>query len=410
MNAQAPWGRVADDGSVFVRTSDGERLVGQWPGGDPAEALALYTRRFDGLTVEVELLERRIAQGALAPDQAVTSIAAARDAIDGAQAVGDLDALLHRLDALAPLLEEQRAKRKAAKAEQQTASRVGKERLVAEAEGIAAGHDWRAGSDRLRTLLDTWKALPRLDRRTDDELWHRFSSARSTHTRRRKQHFAEVGEKRAAAKVVKRRLVSRAEALSGSTDWGPTSKAYRDLMQEWKAAGPAGRGDDDVLWKQFRDAQDVFFRARDAANTAQDEEYAANAAHKRAVLAEAEKLLPVTDPVTARAAFRPLAQRWDEAGKVPRDDVRDLEQGIKAVEDAISAAEDDRWERSNPEAQARAADTVAKLEASLRELEASREKAAAAGQDTRVREAEQAIQARRSWLEQARQALTDFTP
>jgi len=210
--------------------------------------------------------------------------------------------------------------------------------------------------------------------------------------------------------VVKRRLVSQAEALRGSTDWGPTARAYRDLMQEWKAVGPAGRGDEEVLWQRFRDAQDVFFRARGAANTAQDEEYAANAVLKRAVLADAERLLPVTDPVAARVAFRPLAERWDEAGKVPRDDVRELERRMKAVEDAIGAAEDERWERSNPEAQARAADTVAKLEASLRELEGTREKAAAAGQETKVREAEQAIQARRSWLEQARQALTDFTP
>ncbi len=410
MTAEAPWGRVADDGSVYVRTSGGERLVGQWPDGDPSEALALYTRRFDGLQVEVQLLERRIAQGALAPDQAVTSIAAARAAIDGAQAVGDLERLLRRLDALSPLLEQQRAKRRAAKAEQQATARLGKERLVAEAEGIAAGKDWRAGSDRLRKLLAQWKALPRLDRKADDELWHRFSSARSTHTRRRKQHFAEVGEQRAAATVVKRRLVGQAEALRGSTDWGPTSGAYRNLMQEWKAAGPAGRGDEEALWQRFRDAQDAFFRARDAANTAQDEEYAANAVLKRAVLADAERLVPVTDPVAARAAFRPLAERWDEAGKVPRDDVRELERRIKAVEDAIGAAEDERWERANPEAQARAADTVAKLEASLRHLEASREQAAAAGQETKVRDAEQAIEARRSWLEQARRALTDFTP
>jgi hypothetical protein len=324
--------------------------------------------------------------------------------------VGDLEGLLRRLDALGPLLELQRAKRRAAKAEQQAAARLGKERLVAEAEGIAAGKDWRAGSDRLRKLLEEWKALPRLDRKADDEFWHRFSAARSTHTRRRKQHFAEVEEQRAAATVVKRRLVSQAEALRGATDWGPTARAYRDLMQEWKAVGPAGRGDEEVLWQRFRDAQDVFFRARGAANTAQDEEYAANAVLKRAVLADAERLLPVTDPVAARVAFRPLAERWDEAGKVPRDDVRELERRMKAVEDAIGAAEDERWERSNPEAQARAADTVAKLEASLRELEDTREKAAAAGQETKVREAEQAIQARRSWLEQARQALTDFTP
>jgi hypothetical protein len=240
MDTEAPWGRVAEDGSVYVRTSDGERLVGQWPGGDPEEAMALYTRRFDGLRVEVELLERRLAKGSLSPEQARTSIATARESIAGAQAVGDLDGLLSRLDALDPLLEQAREKRKAARAEQQDAARAAKTRIVEEAEAIAAGSDWRGGSDRLRVLLDEWKALPRLDKRADDELWHRFSTARSTHTRQRKHHFAELGEKRDSAKQAKVRLAAQAEALSSSTDWGATARAYRDLMSEWKAAGSAG--------------------------------------------------------------------------------------------------------------------------------------------------------------------------
>lgn len=410
MDAEAPWGRVADDGSVYVRTADGERLVGSWPGGDPDEALALYVRRFEGLRVEVNLLERRLTKGALSPEQAQSKIAAAREAIGGAQAVGDLDGLLRRLDALNPLLEQAREQRKVARAEQQEASRSAKIRIAQEAEAIAAGNDWRNGSDRLRVLLDEWKALPRVDKRADDELWHLFSTARSTHTRRRKQHFAELGEKRDDAKEVKDKLAAQAEELTTSTDWAATARAFRDLMTQWKAAGSAGRGDDDRLWVRFRAAQDTFFGARDATNAKIDEEFAANAQVKRDILEEAEKLLPVTDPAAARSAFRPLADRWDAAGKVPRGDMAELERRIKAVEQAMKSAEDDRWARSNPEAAARAADTVAKLESSLADLERKREKAAAAGDERRVSEAEQAMEARRAWLEQARQAVDDFTP
>jgi hypothetical protein len=410
MDTGAAWGRVDEDGSVYVRTADGERLVGQWPGGDPDQALALYTRRFEGLRVEVELLERRLAKGALSPEQARTSIAAARKAITGAQAVGDLDSLLRRLDALDPLLEQARAQRQAARATQQEASRTAKLRIVDEAEAIAAGQDWRNGSDRLAVLLEEWKVLPRVDKRTDDELWHRFSAARTTHSRRRKQHFVELGEKRDSAKRLKNKLVAQAEELSRSTDWATTGRAFRDLMIEWKAAGSAGRGEEDRLWARLRAAQDAFFSARDTANAATDREFAANADVKREVLAEAEKLVPVTDPAAARAAFRVLAERWDAAGKVPRADMAELERRIKAVEQAIKAAEAQRWERSNPEAAARAAGTVAQLEASLAELETRREKAAAAGDERRVREAEEAMTARRAWLVEARKALADFTP
>ena len=110
-----------------------------------------------------------------------------------------------------------------------------------EAERLAAGNDWRGGVNRFRVLLEEWKSLPRLDRATDDALWHRFSSARTTYTRRRKAQFAQQNEQREAARLIKERLVTEAEALAGSTDWGPTTGAFRDLMARWKAAGPAPR-------------------------------------------------------------------------------------------------------------------------------------------------------------------------
>ena len=136
---------------------------------------------------------------------------------------------------------------------------------------------------------------------------------------------------------------TQAEALSGSTDWGPTAGAYRDLMRRWKEAGPAPKGIDDQLWKRFRAAQDVFFGARDAANAATDAEFAANAEKKEALLAEAEALLPVTDLAAAKAAFRDIAERWDAAGKVPRDRMKELEGRIRKVEQEIRAVEEDAW-------------------------------------------------------------------
>ncbi|MGH3496925.1 MAG: DUF349 domain-containing protein [Nocardioidaceae bacterium] len=404
-----PWGRIDDTGTVYVRTRDGERVVGQWPDGDPVEALALYTRRFDGLAVEVDLLVRRVGKGALSPDEATKAIASLRDSIAGAQVVGDLDSLGQRLDTLGPLLDEQRAKRRADRAAAQSESRTAKEALVAEAERLAEGDDWRAGSDRLRELLTDWKALARLDKSTDDALWHRFSSARTIYTRRRKAYFAEVHEKRDAAGVAKAKLAARAEELATSSDWGPTAGAFRDLMREWKAAGPAPRGAEARLWARFRGAQDSFFGARDAENAKTDAEYSANAQVKLTLLAQAETLLPVTDVVAARSAFRDLSDRWDAAGKVPRAQMRDLEGRMRAVEQTIAAAEQDRWQRSNPEARARAEDAVRQLEEVLAGLQGDREKADAAGDAKGVRDADAAIEARRSWLDAARTTLADFT-
>jgi hypothetical protein len=314
------------------------------------------------------------------------------------------------VDALEPVVAGRREERKAERARKLEEARALKEKIATEAEEIATGNDWRNGANRLRELLERWKALPRLDRAADDALWRRFSGARTMYTRHRKQHFGELNEKREAAKVEKEKLAAEAESLADSTAWGPTAGRFRDLMRQWKAAGPAHKDVDDRLWARFRGAQDRFFSARDASNAELDKEYAENQAVKERLLADAERLLPVKDARAAREAFREVAARWDQAGKVPRSALKDLEGRLRRVENAIKSAEEDRWRRSNPEARARAAETVAKLESSLADLEAQRESAAAKGNDRRAGEAAEAIEARQSWLTEARRALDDFTP
>ena len=402
------WGRVDDDGTVYVRTSDGERSVGQYPVGTPEEALKFYVDRFTALETEVSLLDQRVRSGVLSPEEATESVKLVRGQVVEANAVGDLASLAGRLDSLGPVIAQQRSVRKAEKAQKSAEAKAAKEQLVAQAEKIAAGTDWRHGANRLRDILDKWKALPRIDRASDDALWKRFSSARTAYTRHRKAHFAEQDEQREGARAVKERLAKEAEALATSTDWGPTAGQYRDLMRDWKAAGPAPKDVDDALWKRFRGAQDTFFGARDAANAALDAEFADNAVAKEALLVEAEALLPVTDVDAAKKAFRDLADRWDAAGKVPRDRMKDLEGRMRAVEQTIRSIEDDQWKRSDPEKSARADDMVGKLEAAIREIEGDLEKAQAAGNEKKVRELEENLTSRRSFLDMAKRASADF--
>lgn len=407
--ADAPsWGRVDDDGTVYVREGDEERAVGQYPEGTPEEALAFYVRRFEALAFEVDLLERRIRAGAVAPPEAATAVATVRGEVIGAHAVGDLAALEKRLDALDALVEEQRAARKAERAQRAEQVKARMAEIAAEAEKIAEGKDWRNGANRLRDLLEEWKGLSRQDKTSDDALWRRFSTARTTYTRRRKAHFAEQNQKRDAARVVKERLASEAEALSGSTDWGPTAGRYRDLMQQWKAAGPAPKDVDDALWARFRGAQDTFFGARDEANAALDSEFAANAEVKEALLVEAEALLPVTDVRAAKEKFRSIAERWDAAGKVPRDRMKELEARIRKVEQAIRGVEDEQWRKSDPEKSARANDMVVKLEAAIAEVEEKLAKARAAGDTAKVAKLEQDIASRQEFLAMAKRTSEEF--
>ncbi|TNM39827.1 DUF349 domain-containing protein [Nocardioides albidus] len=382
------------------------------PDATPEEALAFYTKRYENLSLEVDLLHQRVLTGVLSPEEAASSVKLVREQLVDVHAVGDLAALVRKLDELGPVIAAQREARRVAKAQRVADARAEKERLAGEAEKIASGRDWRNGANRLRELLEEWKKLPRIDKAADDELWRRFSSARSAYTKARKAHFAEQDEKRESARVVKERLVKEAEALASSTDWGPTSGRYRDLMRDWKAAGPAPKAVDDELWRRFRGAQDTFFGARDAANAALDTEFAANAVVKEELLVEAEAIARALeesgDLNAAKTAFRAVAEKWDEAGKVPRDRVKDLEGRMRAVEQVIRKAEDEQWRRTDPEKSARADDMVSKLEAAIAETEAKLDAARARGDEKKVRELEENLEGRRSFLEMAKKASADY--
>ncbi len=405
-----PWGRVDEDGTVYVRTAEGERAVGSWQAGEPEEALAYYRRKFDELAGQVQLLEQRVRGTDLAPAQAEASIAKLRESVTDAHAVGDLGSLQDRLTALSELVGKRREELRAARDQARAHAREVKERIVAEAERIAEETThWKSGGERLRQLVEEWKAAERVDRATEATLWKRLSTARTAFAKRRKAYFSSLDQQRDAVRGTKERIVGEAEALAGSTDWNTTAAAYRELMREWKAAGRASREVEDELWARFKGAQDQFFQARSAVFAERDASFAANAEVKEALLAEAEKLLPVTDARSARSTLRGVLERWEAAGPVPRDQRDRLEGGLRKVDDAVRRAEEAEWKRSNPEARARAQDTVNQLLKSIGQLETRLAKAQAAGRDKDVKEAEEALSARRSWLQEAERTLAEFS-
>ncbi|CAL9636067.1 DUF349 domain-containing protein [Streptomyces sp. enrichment culture] len=403
-----PWGRVDETGTVYVRTADGEQVVGSWQAGSPEEALAYFERKYEGLVVEIGLLEKRVKTTDLSAKDAQTAVDHLREQVDAHHAVGDLDALRARLDKLVALVETRREERRAQRAKQSDEARGAKEALVAEAEELARSDQWRAAGERLRSLVDTWKGLPRLDRKSDDELWHRFSHARSAFSKRRKQHFAQLDAQREEARRTKERLVSEAEALSNSTDWGPTAARYRDLMSEWKAAGRAQREHEDDLWNRFRGAQDVFFAARSSVFAERDAEQSENLKLKEELAEEAEKLVPVTDLKAARAAFRSVNERWEAIGHVPRDARPKVEGRMHAVERAIQEAEEAEWRRTSPEARARAEGLTGQLQAAVDKLRSQIEQARSQGNDAKADKLARELEGRQALLDQALKGLHEF--
>ncbi|MFD4559285.1 DUF349 domain-containing protein [Streptomyces sp. NPDC058469] len=403
-----PWGRVDETGTVYVRTADGEQVVGSWQAGSPEEALAYFERKYEGLVVEIGLLEKRVKTTDLSAKDAQAAVDHLREQVVAHHAVGDLAALGVRLDKLVETVDARREERKQQRAKQSDEARHSKEALVVEAEELAQSDQWRAAGERLRALVDTWKGLPRLDRKSDDELWHRFSHARSAFSKRRKAHFASLDAQREDARKTKEKLVAEAEGLSASSDWGPTAARYRELMADWKAAGRAQREHEDDLWNRFRGAQDVFFAARSSVFAERDAEQTENLKLKEELAEEAEKLLPVTDLKAARAAFRSINERWEAIGHVPRDSRPKVEGRMHTIERALQESEETEWRRTNPEARARAEGLTGQLQAAVDKLTGQIEQARAQGNTSRADKLQRELEGRQALLEQALKGLQEF--
>ncbi|HEY2309375.1 MAG TPA: DUF349 domain-containing protein [Streptosporangiaceae bacterium] len=409
-SANDPWGRVDADGTVYLRTADGERVIGSWQAGSPEDALAFYQRKFASLDTEVSLLEQRITTTDLSPAQARAGIERLQGAVTDAHAIGDLGQLQARLEALTGKVDERQVEVRAQRDQVRTEAKSIKEAIVIEAETIAAeATHWKNSSERLRQLLEEWKTAPRADRAVETALWKRLSTARNAFNKRRKAYFAELTEERDEAKTRKETLCAEAETLAESTDWSATAAAFRELMRSWKAAGRASRADEDELWNRFKTAQDTFFRARAEVYSAKDAALREHADVKTELLEEAGKLVPVTDVRAARAALRGIQERWEQAGPVPREAHERLESGLRRIEDAVRKAEDAQWRRSNPEALARARGTVDQIRSAIAGLEDQLVKAEAAGNPRAVQEAQEALDARRSWLVEAERTLAELS-
>jgi len=390
------FGRVDPDGTVWLISAAGERQIGSWQAGDTEAAYAHFGRRFDDLHTEVALMEGRLASGTGDARKIKSAAAQMAESLPTASVLGDVDALAARLTAIVDQADASAVEDRARRDEHRAAQTAHKEGLAVEAETIAAeSTQWKAAGDRLREILDEWRNITGLDRKTDDALWKRYSAARETFNRRRGSHFAELDRERVGARQAKEALCERAEALSDSTDWGPTSGTFRDLLTEWKAAGRASKEVDDALWARFKGAQDKFFSARNATNAERDAEFGANADAKQALLTQAEAI-DSSDPDVARAALRAIEDKWDAIGKVPRERGAELERRLRVVEKRIREAATTGW--TDPEAQARADQFRVRAE----QYEQQAAKAEAAG---RTKDAEQARANATQWREWAEAAV-----
>jgi hypothetical protein len=401
MSDWTSYGRIDGDGTVYVKSADRERAVGSWQAGTPEEGLAHFARRFDDLVTEVDLIETRLNTGAADPTQAAASIRRLRTSLPEAHAIGDFDGLSARLEKLAGIADERAESARAARAAAREEAVARKTALAEEAETLAADPPgWKVAGDRLREILDEWRTIRGIDKKTDGELWKRYAAARDAFARRRGAHFATLDAARKEAQAVKEELVTEAEAVADSTDWTETANQLKELMARWKAAPRASKEAEQRLWTRFRAAQDAFFSRRSEVFTARDTEQKENMTRRQELVTEAEALDVDADPRAAQAALRAIQTRWQAAGRVRREATGPLERRLRAVEEKVRGAMETGWRRTEPSANP----LLAQIREQVAEAEERLERARTAGDQKRITEAEQALASKRQVLELAERA------
>lgn len=397
------FGRVDAENNVFV-TDGTERKVGQYPGVAPEEALAYFVRKFEDLAAQVRILEQRVANKVDSHGMKKIAAKLVEDLKEPA-AVGDLSDLRRRVgnldEKISKLVSEKSESNKEASAEALKARLTIAERAEAIASQDASKTQWKTSGAEMTGLFEQWQALQKngskVPKSEADAIWKRFSSARTKFETAKRGYFAGLDAANKQTKAKKNSIVEAAEALAakGSDDIA----AYRKLLDEWKNSGRTPGKSDDALWARFKAAGDTIFSKKSETAVVENASMGKNLAAKTELLKEAESIDPEKDLSAAKKSLQSIQQRWEKAGKVPKEKLRETEDKLRAIEAKVRKVEEDHWRKSDPAAIERSNSVTAQLEDSIRKLAEALEKAKASNDDKKIKDATEALDARKAWLE-----------
>lgn len=397
------FGRVDAENNVFV-IDGSERKVGQYPGVTPDDALAYFVRKFEDLAAQVRILEQRVANKVDSHGMKKIAAKLVEDLREPA-AVGDLADLRRRVNNLdekiAALVAEKHEATKEATAEALASRLKIAERAEQIANQDASKTQWKSSGAEMTKLFEQWQELqksgPKVSKSEADAIWKRFSSARTRFETAKRGYFAGLDATNKIVKAKKNSIVEAAEALAakGSDDIA----AYRKLLDEWKASGRTPGKSDDALWARFKSAGDTIFAKKSETAIVENAEQEKNLAIKLEIIKDAESIDPEKDLAGAKKALQVIQQRWEKAGKVPKDKLRETEDKLRAIEAKVRKVEEEQWRKTDPAAIERSNSVTTQLEDSIKKLEIALEKATASKDAKKIKDATEALEARKAWLE-----------
>ncbi len=189
------------------------------------------------------------------------------------------------------------------------------------------------------------------------------------------------------------------QAESLSSKGAQAADEFKKLQEQWKKLARIGKGEE-ALWERFKAAGDAIFEQKKAEDAKLREQEMENYAKKLELVEQAEKI-SLDDLKSAREQLAKINQEWSKLGRVPRDKVKELDSRMGKIETSIKQKEEEEWRRTDPESQHRSNSLIEQLEKAIADIEAEIKSAA---DDKKKQELAKNLEARKSWLEAAKQA------
>lgn len=193
---------------------------------------------------------------------------------------------------------------------------------------------WMEKADELKALQNEWKLIGPMPREKGKAVQKAFRDACDTFFDNKKAYFDDLRKVQRANQHQKEQLLSEAISLKESTDWKNAAARLKQLQKQWREVGAAHPKDENRLWKQFREACDHFFAARNTHMGGENERQAANLEAKKKIVEDVKAVDTTGNRDTAFEALKALSKTWREVGHVP---MAAREAITKAFQDAMDA-------------------------------------------------------------------------
>lgn len=175
----------------------------------------------------------------------------------------------------------------------------------------------------LQQLHDQWVEIGPVARELREDIWNRFKEASTVINKKHQAYFDELHAKEGANLEAKKALIEKLKAIdfaniSSNKGWDEASKQVEAIQAEWRTIGFAPKKQNQAVYEEYRQACDVFFKAKTAFYKQLRDEFSENMKRKKELIAKAQELQSSTEWKATSEALIALQKEWKTIGPVAR--------------------------------------------------------------------------------------------